>query len=85
MDNKQIRQAVHTALRNGTITKRDACQMCGTGGSLEMHHADYDAPPLDVIWLCRSCHVMADGRRRDREEGWEDTLIMESFDLHGLG
>ncbi len=85
MEKKQIRQAVHTAIRKGKITKRTTCQTCGIGGNLEMHHADYEKPPLEVIWLCRYCHVMADGRRRDREEGWEDTLIMESFDLHGLG
>lgn len=31
------------------------CQHCGNPKS-EMHHADYSRP-LDVIWVCRACHM----------------------------
>jgi hypothetical protein len=30
------------------------CQVCG--GVAQKHHPDYSRP-LDVVWLCRSCHL----------------------------
>lgn len=41
-------------LRRGKL-KKAPCQTCGDEDS-EMHHADY-GKPLDVKWLCRSCHL----------------------------
>lgn len=40
-------------LKRGKIEKR-TCIICGSPNS-EMHHKDYNKP-LEVIWLCRSCH-----------------------------
>jgi hypothetical protein len=48
-------QAVHIALRNGTLTKPDTCEQCGSSRSLRAHHNNYDEP-LSVRWLCESCH-----------------------------
>src|SRR5690348_5416393 len=31
------------------------CECCGSPKS-QMHHEDYDKP-LEVIWLCRPCHM----------------------------
>jgi hypothetical protein len=31
-----------------------SCAVCGAAA--EMHHVDYERP-LDVTWLCRSCHL----------------------------
>jgi hypothetical protein len=33
----------------------EACFICMATG-VEMHHEDY-GKPLDVVWLCRPCHV----------------------------
>lgn len=38
---------------SGAITRTD-CHLCG-GKDAEMHHHDY-SKPLDVNWLCKSCH-----------------------------
>lgn len=40
--------------RRGLIPQED-CRMCGSSQS-QMHHPDYDKP-LEVVWLCRLCHL----------------------------
>jgi hypothetical protein len=42
-----------TYLRRGKL-QRSVCEGCGAVA--EMHHDDYDKP-LEVRWLCRSCHL----------------------------
>jgi hypothetical protein len=39
-----------------------ACQRCGALGRVDAHHRDHSRP-LDVEFLCRGCHLVADGRR----------------------
>jgi len=41
-------------LRRGKI-KKEPCMKCGSLDS-QMHHEDY-SKPLDVMWLCRQCHM----------------------------
>jgi ribosomal protein S27AE len=52
------RAYANTYLRRGKL-QRKPCERCGSD-SAEMHHDDYSRP-LDVRWLCRSCHVDAHG------------------------
>jgi hypothetical protein len=47
----KIRQLV----RRGKVTP-DPCARCGSADRIEAHHEDY-TKPLDVVWLCQSCHV----------------------------
>lgn len=47
--------AVDNAVRDRILIKPDNCERCGVNDSLHGHHEDY-TKPLDVIWLCRSCH-----------------------------
>lgn len=51
---KRCRRIVNAARRNGTFPQRPgACEQCGS--CVQGHHPDYHKP-LDVQWLCRSCH-----------------------------
>lgn len=49
----QARQAVAIALRSGHLTKAP-CAKCGAHDT-HAHHHDY-SKPLDIEWLCASCH-----------------------------
>ena len=40
--------------KRGLLIK-SPCEDCGDENS-QMHHEDYDEP-LEVVWLCRSCHL----------------------------
>ena len=46
---------VKTALENGDLVRPDRCEDCDAHGKIVGHHDDY-AKPLDVRWLCYSCH-----------------------------
>lgn len=48
------------------LQKPDACSRCGAECEPEAHHADYEKP-LEVEWLCRLCHILADRERRTTE------------------
>lgn len=52
--NGKLRRAVN----KGILIRSPYCQICGKECKTEGHHVDYDRP-LDVVWLCRNCHVKA--------------------------
>lgn len=59
----RARRALQDAVRRGTVRKPSACQACGNGvdsAALHGHHDDY-RKPLDVRWLCVSCHALEHG------------------------
>jgi hypothetical protein len=57
-------QLVAAAVRSGRLVRPDVCvDGCGRAGRVQAHHFDY-ARPLDVDWLCKSCHEVADLARR---------------------
>lgn len=54
-------------LRAGLIKRPDACEGCGdTDQKPQAHHYDYSRP-LEVEWLCGTCHRDADEVRREHE------------------
>ena len=54
--------AVQRAIKRGTLVKPDTCERCGNKEQITAAHDSYDRP-LDVRWLCRSCHTKEDRAR----------------------
>lgn len=55
----------------GNIVRPNCCENCGrTDVKIEAAHKDYSRP-LDVRWLCRSCHV-----RWDKAEPKNVTVVI---------
>lgn len=55
--------AVARAIRSGVLLKAP-CELCGKkDGVIDAHHHRGYTDPLDVQWLCRSCHVRIEPRR----------------------
>lgn len=52
-EKNRARYLVGKALKKGEL-QRQPCAICGAT-KVEAHHRDY-SKPLDVVWLCRSCH-----------------------------
>ena len=57
---------LNAAIRDGKLIKSTSCHTCGTSGvRIHGHHPDY-SNPLEVMWLCASCHFRQ--HRLEREE-----------------
>ena len=48
--------SVRRAITSGVISIPDNCSRCHSSARLCAHHEDY-SKPLDVTWLCCSCHM----------------------------
>jgi len=51
--------SVNNGKRDGKVKGSDTCEHCGARGRTEGAHTDY-SKPLDVIWLCKTCHCAFD-------------------------
>jgi hypothetical protein len=49
------RTAVGNAIRDGRLARGTECFFCGSQTAIQAHHHDY-SKPLDVHWLCSTCH-----------------------------
>ncbi len=47
---------ISNALRDGKVIKPPRCQLCNVQCRPEAHHCDY-SKPLEIMWLCKKCHV----------------------------
>lgn len=55
----KARNAINNAVYQGRIQKPTSCEECKRETErtrLHAHHEDYEKP-LEVQWLCRSCHT----------------------------
>ena len=77
----RARHAVTNALAAAKLVRPEACERCGTVGRVEAHHPDY-SKPLEVRWLCKSCHREVDGRisfaytRRELADGRDELVAV---------
>ena len=62
----KARVKLNDAVQSGKIHKPLYCSSCDSDRHLEAHHTDY-SKPLEVTWLCKSCHVDLHNRLRDKE------------------
>ena len=51
----KAKDAANNAIRAGKIIKKEICEKCNQKTSLHKHHNDY-TKPLEIEWLCASCH-----------------------------
>jgi hypothetical protein len=54
-DRYKATRALNNALNGGHI-KKEPCSKCGVSENVHGHHNDYKFP-LEVNWLCASCHM----------------------------
>ena len=54
-EHKKTNYTLSNAIRDKRINRPIACTCCRKECVPEGHHEDY-TKPLEVIWLCRSCH-----------------------------
>lgn len=60
---ESARRAVRNAIVSGRLVPPDACPKCGANAkrrdgvrAIQAHHANGYERPLDIVWLCASCH-----------------------------
>jgi hypothetical protein len=55
-DKLKCRSVLNNAVRDGILERPSHCQVCNQEKLLDGHHSDY-SKPLQVLWVCRKCHV----------------------------
>lgn len=66
-EKKKANSALANAVRDGRVVKPEGCWNCGSTRNVEGHHVHYELLPIDVVWLCRSCHIKAHKQQYDYE------------------
>lgn len=61
-EKRKAYEILNNAVRDGRVEKKP-CAVCNSTYRIHGHHENYDKP-LDVIWLCPSCHSMLHFRKR---------------------
>lgn len=65
--NDYLASPAWAAFRSDILAERKACEDCGTGQGLQLHHISYsrlgNERSDDIRVLCRPCHEKSHGRR----------------------
>lgn len=79
-ESKYLKQRAHylvkKAVREGVLVPASACSRCGEVTKTFGHHANY-FKPLEVEWLCNSCHVSETWKYRRRAEPKPEKKVAE--------
>lgn len=63
---RRARNAVNHAKDRGDLVLQP-CEICGSTENVHGHHPDY-SKPLEVCWLCASCHQRLHAKKRRERE-----------------
>lgn len=67
--NNPLKDKAHRVLnyhiRAGNIERPNMCSKCGKECVPDGHHENY-SKPLEVVWLCRQCHIEHHRERKDK-------------------
>jgi hypothetical protein len=55
-EREKAKATLNNAVYSGKLDRPETCSLCNETGLIDGHHPDY-SKPLEVIWLCRQCHV----------------------------
>jgi len=56
---------LNNAIKLGKVERPGVCSLCGKASDrIHGHHPDY-SKPLEVIWLCESCHKVVHAKHTD--------------------
>lgn len=70
--------AVAWAVKTGKLTRPNACNSCsGTDKRIDAHHHNYFLP-LDIEWLCTTCHYQRHKTMRDNSI--ENVTLLHLFE-----
>ena len=62
----RARAKLKYAVKKWIINKPKNCWRCGSEWAINWHHTDYNKP-LEVTWLCTSCHLLEHRWPRKKE------------------
>ena len=71
-------EKVRRAILKGELIPQ-ACEICSNLESIEAHHWDY-SKPLEVQWLCKEHHIIADRQRRAIEVNFTGRKVLTVFE-----
>ena len=75
-ERKDVYRKVYEAIKKGLLVKPDKCSSCGRNCFIHAHHADY-SKPLEVEWLCVSCHKRLHIDEKEQEFNEQEFLFVQ--------